>query len=274
MIQNNPLFIPIKQNLLLTKNLWLITMPLYLIGAFAGYMFFAEFEIYKLVMFVLGYFFFNVIGITAGFHRYFSHKSFRVSKWKERLMMVAGTLAAQGPVIYWVALHRGYHHRHSDTYEDPHSPIHGVWHSFILWMFRLGPDSISLKSSVDLLRNQEAMWLSKNYGKVVLGFWILCAFISIDLFLFGVMLPSLVSLLTYNTTNTVTHMRSMGYTNFTTKDQSTNIPWLWPLVLGECWHNNHHAKPGTYHYGSGTSGKWWELDPSGAFIKVFKDGDR
>jgi stearoyl-CoA desaturase (delta-9 desaturase) len=59
-----------------------------------------------------------------------------------------------------------------------------------------------------------------------------------------------------------------GYSNFNTRDNSKNVLWIWPLVLGECWHNNHHGRPGNYHFGI----KWWELDPAGVFIRVFKDG--
>ena len=270
MINTSEMFIPIRKNLLLTANLTLITSPIWILGLASLYLLAVDFEIYKLALFLGGYFFFNILGITAGFHRYFCHKSFKVSKWKEFLMMLAGTLAAQGPIIYWVALHRGYHHRHADGPEDPHSPIHGFWHSFVLWMFRLSPTAISLKTAVDLLRNKNAMFMSKHYRAIVLTFWAVALFISVDFFLFGVMLPTLITICTYNITNSATHIKSLGYTNFKTRDNSVNSPWLWPFVLGECWHNNHHGRAGDYSLKQ----KWWELDPAGAFITVFKDGDR
>jgi stearoyl-CoA desaturase (delta-9 desaturase) len=62
-------------------------------------------------------------------------------------------------------------------------------------------------------------------------------------------------------------MRSLGYKNFQTKDNSVNVPWIWPLVLGECWHNNHHGKPGAWYFGE----RWWELDPSALFIWMYRD---
>lgn len=274
MTQEPPMFISIRENLKLTPNLLLITIPIWIVGLISAFLFVTEFTWVKLAYVAAGYFFFNILGITAGFHRYFCHKSFRVSLWKERLMMLAGTLAAQGPVIYWVALHRGYHHRHADKIEDVHSPIHGFWHSFVLWMFRLSPTAISLKTAVDLLRNKDAMFMSKYYRELVLGFWIVSLLIGIDFFLFAVMLPTFITIVTYNITNSVNHTSFLGYTNFETKDKSTNVIWLWPLVLGECWHNNHHARPGAYHLGSATSSKWWEFDPAGTFIKVFKNGER
>ncbi len=264
------MFIPIKDNLKLTPNLLLITTPIWLIGIFSAYLLATDFALYKLLWVIAGYIFFNIIGITAGFHRYFSHKSFKVSKWKERFLMLAGTLAAQGPLIYWVALHRGYHHRHADGPSDPHSPIHGFWHSFVLWMYRLSPTAISMKTSVDLLRNKDAMFFSKHYKEIILAFWVLSALISIDFFLYGVMLPTFITIVTYNITNSLNHIEKLGYRNYTTRDHSVNAPWLFPFVLGECWHNNHHGRAGDYNFGH----KWWELDPAAWFIKIFKDGDR
>ena len=269
MINNNEMFISIKDNLRLTPNLLLITTPMLVLGSLCLYWLITDFTWLKLAYFAAGYFFFNIIGITAGFHRYFSHKSFKVTKWKERLMMIAGTLAAQGPLIYWVALHRGYHHRHADGEQDPHSPVHGIMHSFVLWMYRLSPTAIGMKTSVDLLRNKEAMFVSKHYVQLVLCFWLLTAAISIEFFLFAVMLPTFITLLTYNITNCANHIQSLGYKNFTTRDSSVNAPWLWPFVLGECWHNNHHGRAGNYYFGQ----KWWEIDPAGLFIKVFRNAE-
>jgi len=270
MINYNNQFIPIRKNLFLTDNLIFITTPIWIIGMIAAYLFVTDFTVYKLALACGGYFFFNILGITAGYHRYFCHKSFKVGKWKERLLLLAGTLAAQGPVIFWVALHRGYHHKNADTEKDPHSPIHGFWHSFILWMYRLSPEAVSLKYSVDWLKHKDVMFMSKHYKTIVLTFWAISALISIEFFLFFVMLPTMITIVTYNITNSATHIQSLGYKNFDTRDHSTNAPWLWPLVLGECWHNNHHGRAGDYYFGQ----KWWELDPAGLFIKAYKDGDK
>jgi stearoyl-CoA desaturase (delta-9 desaturase) len=98
--------------------------------------------------------------------------------------------------------------------------------------------------------------------------------ISWEFFLYFSMLGSFVTLVTYNLTNSLNHYKKLGYTNFPTRDNSTNVPWLFPLVLGECWHNNHHARPGSSHFGSVVSGKWWEFDPSGTFIKIFQDSPK
>jgi stearoyl-CoA desaturase (delta-9 desaturase) len=84
------------------------------------------------------------------------------------------------------------------------------------------------------------------------------------------MLPTFITIFTYNITNSANHTSFLGYTNFQTRDNSVNAPWLWPFVLGECWHNNHHARAGNYSFKQ----KWWEFDPAGAFIKIFKNGEK
>jgi stearoyl-CoA desaturase (delta-9 desaturase) len=234
-------------------------------------MFITDFSYDKLVFFIIGYIFFNIMGVTAGLHRYFCHKSFKINKWKERLLLLAATTAGQGQPIFWVALHRGYHHRFADMPEDPHSPVHGFWHSVFLWKFRLKPDAISLKPAFELIRNKDVMFFSKHYRSIFLLFHGLILLISFDLFLYFSMLSIFITLITYNLTNSLNHIRSLGYANFKTKDNSTNVPWLWPIVLGECWHNNHHGRPGSSHFGSKVSGKWWEIDPAGFFIELYKD---
>ena len=270
MTDNSTMFNPIVKNLTTIPNLLIITIPIYILGLYATYHFFTDFTTTKLIYFVLGYFFFNIIGVTAGLHRYFSHKSFKASKWKERLMLLAATTAGQGQPLFWVALHRGYHHKFADKEEDPHSPIHGFWHSFFLWMFRLKAESISLKSSFELIRNKDVMFCSKRYREIFLIFHAGVALISLEAFLYFSMMACCISLVTYNLTNSINHYRSLGYTNFQTRDNSTNVPCIWPVVLGECWHNNHHARPGEYYFGQ----KWWELDPAGFFIKLFKNNEK
>lgn len=263
---NTTMFNPILKNLKENHSLIIITLPMIAMGLFAGYSLAISFSWDKLLLVCLGYFFINIIGVTAGLHRYFSHKSFKASRGKEILMLYASTLSGQGSPVWWVALHRGYHHRKSDTLMDPHSPIHGFWHSIFLWIFRIKVDSISFRYAVDAMRNKDVMWFSTHYTKIWLISNILFGLISIEFMLFFSMLPAFITLITYNLTNSINHM-GFGYSNFNTRDNSKNVIWIWPLVLGECWHNNHHGRPGNYHFGI----KWWEFDPSGLFIRVFKD---
>lgn len=265
------MFLPITTNLKNNKSLLMITIPIILLGMYGIFDLVTNFTYTKLLLIALGYFVFNVVGVTAGLHRYFSHKSYKVSGWKETVLLYAAVLSGQGSPIWWAALHRGYHHRNSDKVTDPHSPVHGFWHSTFLWIFKIDTESISFRYVVDLLRNKKVLWFSTHYNKIFLISNLLFLLIGgWQFFIFFSMTACFITLVAYNITNSLTHIRSLGYINFETKDQSVNVPWLWPIVLGECWHNNHHARPGNIYYGQ----KWWELDPSGLFIHLFKDGDR
>lgn len=266
------MFKPIWKNLLEVPVLSGIITPILVIGTYSLYLFFLEFKLINFLYFVLGYIVFNILGITAGYHRYFCHKSFLLkSKWKQRFLLWAGTLAGQGSVILWTSLHRGYHHRHTDTINDPHSPIHGFWHSFILWLYRVNGEKINPKYAVELIRNKEIVFIHNHYTKIYLGFNLILFAIDINLLLFFSIMPSFITLITYNITNSLSHTRTLGYRNFDTKDNSSNTPWLFPFILGECWHNNHHANPGNFHFGSKISNKWWEFDPAGRFIDLIKE---
>ncbi len=95
------MFNPILKNLRENPNLLTITIPIIIIGLFASYTLFTDFTWHKLLLVSLGYVFINMIGVTAGLHRYFSHKSFKASRWKEIVMLYASNLSGQGsPVVY------------------------------------------------------------------------------------------------------------------------------------------------------------------------------
>lgn len=260
------MFNPIIKNLKENLTLLIITIPTIILGFYSLINLFFNFNWILIWYFLMGYFFINIIGVTAGLHRYFSHKSFKTNKLFEIIMLYASNLSGQGSVIWWVALHRGYHHRNSDTTKDYHSPIYGFWHSFILWIFRINHNSVSFRYAVDVLKNKEAIWFSTHYTKIWLLSNILFALIDWNFFLYFSIMASFITLITYNITNSLNHNSKLGYKNFETKDKSINSPWLFPLVLGECWHNNHHARPGNHYFGI----KWWEFDPAGLFIKIIK----
>jgi fatty-acid desaturase len=265
------MFNPITKNLKENKSLLIITIPTMVLGCYALVNLLLNFELVFLIYFLFGYFVINIIGVTAGLHRYFSHKTYKVSAWKEIVLLYTSTLAGQGSPIWWAALHRGYHHRSSDTDKDPHSPIFGFWHSFVLWIFRIKYDSIRYRYVIDLLKNKNIVWFSTHYIKIWLLSNLFFIFISVDFFLYFSMLSSFITLVTYNITNSLNHYSNFGYTNFQTRDNSRNVPWLFFLVMGECWHNNHHGRPGSSHFGSRVSGKWWEFDPAGRIIDLIKE---
>lgn len=254
------MFRPVRENLLKTPALTLITIPMLVLGTFGGYSLLHNLNVSNIMLFVAGYVTFVMAGIFVGFHHYLSHKSFATRTAIGRYIMVwAGSLACQGSPIYWVAIHRGYHHRNTDTLKDIHSPVHGFWHSFAGWIFKQNDQSIHIKYAIDLVRDKQIMWIHNNYIKTVLGFNIvLFTVFGLDALLYFSMLPCLLAFITVGLTNSVAHIQFGGYRNYETKDNSRNVPWLFPLVLGECWHNNHHGNPANYN----KQYKWWEVDPA------------
>ena len=173
-------------------------------------------------------------------------------------------MAGQGSPIFWIGIHRGYHHRHADTDKDAHSPIHGFWHSYILWMFKR--DSMSIRSTVDLIRDPDMVFAHKHYIKILWATHLILALISIDLWMYLLMFPAFITLHGFLSQTSLTHISFMGYRNYDTNDNSVNSPWLFPLILGETWHNNHHGEGRNPNY----SRRWWEFDPTYWIICLIK----
>lgn len=265
------LFRPIYKNLLNEPVLTVVVMPILIFGLYSIYNLITNFQWTNLFLFFIGYFIVYVLGVTIGYHRYFSHKSFKLSKWKERVVLWSGVMSGQGSPIFWSLIHRGYHHRKVDTEDDPHSPIHGFFTSILLWVFRLDGTALNARSVLDLTKNKELMWIHNNYSKIWVTYNLFLLLISFELFLYFSILPCFVTLMSYGFTNYFNHMSVFGYKNFPTNDSSYNNPCLFPLILGECWHNNHHGRPGASHFGHGASGKWYEFDPSGRIISWIRD---
>lgn len=213
---------------------------------------------------IIGYICLTILGISAGYHRLFCHRSFTVNIVIKRLLLWLGIMAGQGSPIFWIGIHRGYHHRYADTDKDAHSPKHGFWHSYILWMFKR--DSMSIRSTVDLIRDPDMVFAHKHYIKILWATHLILALISIDLWMYLLMFPAFITLHGFLSQTSLTHISFMGYRNYNTGDNSVNSPWLFPFILGEAWHNNHHGEGRNPNYGR----KWWELDPTYWIICLIK----
>jgi len=203
-------------------------------------------------------------GITIGFHRGFTHRSFVPKRWLKNTLAVLGTLAFQGSIIGWVADHRR-HHRFSDRPGDPHSPywkgderlhgIGGLWHAHLGWTFSVDPTSRE-KYAADLLADRDIVRIDRLFLPLAVGtfaipfalgfLWngwagawtcFLCAgFVRIGITLNGTW-----------SVNSVCHR--FGKRPFATRDGSTNFAPLAPITMGEAWHNNHHAFPRSARHG-------------------------
>jgi stearoyl-CoA desaturase (delta-9 desaturase) len=246
-------------------QLWAVIIPMQVLGLHAVYTILSgSAPDYWWIYSLIGYICFMIIGIAAGYHRLFSHRSFTVNKFIKRIILYFGILGGQGSPIMWVAMHRGYHHRHADTEKDLHSPVHGIWHSYMGWMFKY--PRISLRSALDLTHDPDMLFAHKHYIWIIYITHITSAIISLDLWLYLFMLPMFISLHCFLLQTCFTHVSILGYKNYNTKDHSVNVPWLFPIILGEAWHNNHHGDARNSNYGR----KWWELDPTYWIIKLFK----
>lgn len=218
------------------------------------------------------------LGITAGFHRLYAHRSFDTTPLIRFLLGAAGSMAIQGPLLFWVAVHRR-HHQHSDRPGDPHSPHlpatgpAGLFHAHVGWMFGHAPEDWA-RYVPDLLKDESAFRTNHQYSWFALGGLILPAAIggfvaeswqgAIRGFLWGGLVRVF---FVHNATwavNSICHR--FGRRPWATADQSRNHLICALATLGEGWHNNHHAFPTSARHGL----RWWELDVTWSMIHLLE----
>jgi stearoyl-CoA desaturase (delta-9 desaturase) len=230
--------------------------------AITGILYF-DFDTTNVITTIVCFYLYSIIGVSLTLHRYYSHKSFEFKsaalKWVCTLVAI---LTGRGSPLGWVYVHR-LHHAYSDQDGDPHSP-HNL--GFKLFGFRHIEDH-SGKMKVFLVKElmtKEQLFINKWYFAIILAWLVLLGCINISLIYFAWILPVMLVQLSQNCFNYFAHMH--GHRNFETKDTSTNNIWLWPFILGDAWHNNHHANAARYE----TKVLWWEFDPVSALIAVIK----
>ena len=205
----------------------------------------------------------RMFGVTAGLHRYFSHRSYRTGRVFQFLLALLATTAVQKGVLWWSAHHR-HHHRHSDGPEDIHSPlVRGFWWSHVGWFLCTRYDETPLEQVRDLARYPELRWLDRNERWVVVGFaTVLFLAGGWGALLWGFFVPTVLLWHATFTVNSLTHVA--GTRRYATPDGSRNNWFVALLTLGEGWHNNHH------HYQSSTNQGWfwWEFDPTWYALRV------
>lgn len=209
----------------------------------------------------------TALGITVGFHRLLTHRSFQTKRWIRGLLAILGSAAIEGPVISWVADHRK-HHAFSDREGDPHSPhvghgggwrgaLRGLAHAHVGWLFIHTHRGRRERYAPDLLRDPMIRWVDRTFVLwvavgLVLPFglgWLFGGRLVDGLT--GVLWGGLVRILllhhvTYSI-NSLCHY--FGRRPFETDDHSRNLAWLAPLSMGEAWHNGHHAFPTSARHG-------------------------
>ena len=206
----------------------------------------------------------RMLGVTAGYHRYFSHRSYRLGRVAQFLMAFLAQTSGQKGVLWWAAHHRD-HHRHSDEEQDIHSPQRrGFWWSHIGWILSNEHDAHEPKKVADLVKFPELRWLDRHHWVPTFMF---AAFIlwagGVAAFVWGYVVSTV---LLYHCTfaiNSLAHL--FGTRRFDTADHSRNN-WLLALItFGEGWHNNHHFSMGSCRQGI----RWWEVDVTYWVLKLF-----
>jgi stearoyl-CoA desaturase (delta-9 desaturase) len=207
----------------------------------------------------------RMFGITAGYHRYFSHRAYKTSRWFQFVLGFIGCTAMQKGPLWWAGQHREHHHD-SDTPRDPHSPVvRGVWWSHIGWILSPKYEETSWPAVHDLGKYPELRWLNRYHwvpGLILaplcylLGGWsglVWGGFVSTVLVYHAVFMV-----------NSVCHL--FGRRRYSTPDQSRNNVWVALATMGEGWHNNHH------HYQSSTNQGffWWEIDVTYYLIRLLE----
>jgi stearoyl-CoA desaturase (Delta-9 desaturase) len=205
---------------------------------------------------------FNVIaglGITIGYHRMLTHRSFQPNPVVKFIFLAFGSMAVEGPALAWAAAHIK-HHAHSDHEGDPHSPVEGFWHAHMGWMFKT-TDADPNVYCRNLVRDPMVVFMSSTFF-----LWLLLS-LAIPFAIggwTGLLWGGLVRIfLTHHITwsvNSICH--TFGKREFETKDQSRNEWIVGLLAFGEGWHNNHHAFPRSAFHGL----HWWQFDLSGYVI--------
>jgi stearoyl-CoA desaturase (Delta-9 desaturase) len=223
-------------------------------------------------------------GVTVGFHRLLTHRSFETSPWMRGLLAVLGTMSIEGPVIAWVADHRK-HHAYTDRHGDPHSPhvdhgvglrgaLRGLAHAHVGWLFNHTQRGARERFAPDLLADPVIMFVDRTF--------VLWSLVGLAIpFGLGVALGGTISaglegmlwggavrvLVLHHVTYSINSLcHFFGRRRFATDDHSMNLAWLAPLSFGEAWHNNHHAFPTSAVHGMGSG----ELDTSALVISALE----
>jgi stearoyl-CoA desaturase (Delta-9 desaturase) len=222
------------------------------------------------------------LGITVGYHRYFTHGSFKAKTPLRVALAVAGTMAMQGPVITWVSDHRK-HHKYSDREGDPHSPwrygdnagalAKGLFYAHILWLF--DPNQTSQeKFSPDLLADKNIARVDKLFAPLVGvsllgpaligGLWGMSWHGAITAFFWaGLVRITLLHHVTWSI-NSICH--TFGNKDWESRDKSRNVSWLAIASFGESWHNLHHVDPTCARHGALKG----QIDQSARVIRWFE----
>ena len=241
---------------------WIKSIPFFAIHALALGSIWIDWS-WKIVALCVGLYYVRMFFLTAAYHRYFSHRSYKMGRVMQFLMALGATTTAQKGVLWWAAHHR-HHHKFSDQPDDVHSPKRGFWWSHVGWILCTKFDETRFDQIKDFAKFPELRWLNRFHlvPPVALGLivWLVGGWPA----LFGGFFLSTV-LLWHGTftINSLSHV--FGRRRYVTTDTSRNSALLAVITCGEGWHNNHHYYQSTANQGF----FWWEIDLTYYVLKVF-----
>lgn len=193
----------------------------------------------------------GTIGINVCLHRYLTHRSFACTKRFKIFSIFLANLCLVGTPLSWPAIHR-WHHKHSDTELDPHSPL--ILGNFRSWVGLWRPVVIPTKITRDLISDREVVFFHRHYFSTILFTHFAVALISPMIWIFALVIPAVLCLHATSVISVLCHR--FGYKNHVAEQTTFNNPLAAIITLGEGWHNNHHAFPSRLKQGE----KWWELE--------------
>ena len=222
------------------------------------------------------FYLFRMFAVTAFYHRYFAHRTFRTSRAAQFVFAVLGNLSVQRGALWWAAVHR-HHHQHADHEEDVHSPgLRGFWWAHVGWMLSARNFPTNYKRIKDLARFPELVFLNRFdllvpfcfalfvylFGAVIGRIWPSSGTAGAQMLVWGFFISTVVLLHATLCINSLAH--SFGHRRYATDDDSRNSLFLALITLGEGWHNNHHhcmtaARQGFF---------WWEIDITFYLLKT------
>lgn len=232
-----------------------IVLILSVIGAFL-----VNWNIPMILLCLIFFYTYGVIGMSMMLHRYFSHRTFEFkNKFLFWIFTGISVISARGSPIAWVHIHRE-HHAYADTDSDPHRP-----EKFSLFSFKTTYIGQIKKFLIKDLMIREHKIIHEYYLLFIIMWCIFLLLISPSVLYFAWILPVCMNQISQDLWNYFSHI-DVGYRNYNTTENSRNVYWLWPLILGEAWHNNHHGNPKSFRL----SKRNWEIDPLAYLINIVK----
>ena len=242
---------------------WVASIPYFTVHLVALVSLFYVDYSWKLFLICMASYFLRMFGITAGYHRYFAHRSYKLNRFWQFWMAVLAQSAMQRGVLWWAGYHRE-HHKHSDQEDDLHSPKQdGFWWSHLGWFLAKDQDKTDFSLTQDFAKFPELIFLEKYYYLPAVFYAVTLYLLGgVQVLMWGFFISSVLTWQATSTINSLSHI--FGSQRYKTTDTSRNNFLLAILTLGEGWHNNHH----TYMTSANQGFYWWEWDPTYYILKA------